>query len=79
MRVKYSQLFKTQAVEKALNRPDGTVIKTIAESLILVTQHWNAGSFKHDINPLYQRQVQHLMQPLHRNDPVTGVKENASI
>ncbi len=33
MRVKYSQSFKTQAVEKALNRPDGTGIKTIAESL----------------------------------------------
>ncbi len=33
MRVKYSQPFKLQAVEKALSRPDGTGIKHIAESL----------------------------------------------
>ena len=30
---KYSQSFKTQAVEKALNRPEGTGIKHIAETL----------------------------------------------
>jgi transposase-like protein len=33
MSVKYSQSFKVQAVEKALNRPQGTGIKSIAESL----------------------------------------------
>ncbi len=33
MSVKYSQSFKTQAVEKALNRPEGTGIKQIAESM----------------------------------------------
>ena len=33
MSVKYSQSFKTQAVEKALNRPEGTGIKQIADSL----------------------------------------------
>jgi transposase-like protein len=33
MSVKYSEEFKTQAVEKALNRTEGTGIKQIAESL----------------------------------------------
>jgi len=33
MSVKYSQSFKTQAVEKALKRPEGTGIKEIAEFL----------------------------------------------
>lgn len=33
MSVKYSQEFKTQAVEKALNRTEGTGIKQIADSL----------------------------------------------
>ena len=33
MSVKYSQSFKTQAVEKALSRPEGTGIKQIADSL----------------------------------------------
>ncbi len=33
MSVKYSQSFKTQAVEKSLNRQEGTGIKQIADSL----------------------------------------------
>ena len=33
MSVKYSQSFKVQAVEKALNRREGTGIKQIADSL----------------------------------------------
>ncbi len=33
MSVKYSQSIKTQAVEKALSRPEGTGIKQIPDSL----------------------------------------------